>query len=207
VQLVPNELPDTRTLLDSSGLRQAVNAETFTLPAREHVFSVVIGETGRPTAVVLRDSSLPSQTATALRLAVIGHLRTQPPGDVWGVRVAVTVGPAPSVRIEQAEMCRPTLDLGSLATFRQSRYQISRESARAGMRNARNFRFAVAIDREGAVTGVSILQSFGSLRRDEIATEEIENWRFRPLRIDGVAAAAVIIVDDLELMSLIGGRR
>jgi TonB family protein len=207
VERTPRSLPPLSSLLDSVRLWQQVSGQTFAARPRDVVVSLLIGESGRPVAASITDSSASPAVVEDVRTAVLTGARRQPPGDVWGVRVIVTIGATPRIRLDYAELCPPTIDPASLITRPDSRYRVTREQARSIMRRASDFEMSVAIDRDGNVENVSILRSFGGLQANEIAIEEVMKWKFRPLRIDNVAAAAVLKIDQLRLIGLIGLRR
>lgn len=203
-RMVPSELPTLVALFDAPALRRDLSAATFTATAREYLVSVVIAEAGRPSAIAFQDTTAPREVVSAVRTSILTHMRPQPPGEIWGVRVLIAAGPSPTVELRQAALCPPQLRLESLNSFRQSRYGISRAQARNLLRRQSTLRVALAIDHDGNVTDVSILRGLGGRSSEEIAEEEIRLWKFRPLTVDGIPVSTTLRIDDIDLIGLIG---
>ncbi len=169
-------------------LSQVVEAEAMitqlaghTPDIEEALFAIRFEPDGTPAPTVPLGSAFSLAVADSQAEMITAHVKPQPPGPVWGVRLRITSTPLPRVLLERSVFCPPRLEQSSVRLPFVANGTPD-ELERLGRMELP--RAQVLVSRDGRVTEVRILQSSGSSATDQAYRNALHNWRFGPAMLD-----------------------
>jgi hypothetical protein len=197
----PARLPEVRMLVDSAALvRDLAALAAAARDSRGTVVSLAFDSLGALVSRHVVESSLAPGETDAVATAVAQHAREQPSGPAWGVRLRVTPGPTPALRVGRRVVCPPApvevrrVARGALmpslapAVYERPPAPIS-GGWMGGAPYHRPVRMRALVDAAGRVVDVRLLNSSGMKATDEAIALSAYGREFLPALEDGRAAA------------------
>ncbi len=174
-------LPKTGEFLDSAGFAAVVRAQAAGNAGRL-VLSIAVDSAGRIASVRTLEAKVSMTVAAALADTLSAYARPQAtwPRGRWWLRLAIDVGPEPTLRTERAQLSSPSL-IGRPSLDPQVVAAVVRGQAASSF----DISYQVLVAEDGSVLrvepGPSLVPALiDQLRRDAATT------RYRPGKVDGV---------------------
>lgn len=165
IAAVPLVLPAVESLLDTATMPIYLAQGGLVDASGSTLFSIKFDSSGRPTRARAIESTLTDQARDNLQLAVATALQSQPPGDDWGVRVRIDLGPAVLYRVGRGEVCAPAPIevLGDRATLEPAHLD-----DRVIDKRVQVIRFNVLVGADGTVLDAKLI---GSMENSALADD------------------------------------
>jgi TonB family protein len=176
----PSELPPLATVFDAAagfGALAALSPEI----GGQAVISVSFGPDGAAGEARVLATDLPDSTARVVLTTVAGALRDLHDPGLPGLRLRVTVGGPPAVRLEVASYCEPEPGPGARGVERVTVYSTSPPPS---VIHPPRIRFLVRAD--GSVEDVRVEVGSGQDELDRSVVERTRQQRFKPALLDGI---------------------
>jgi TonB family protein len=177
----PRQLPTLSQLADSAALATAVSEFAARYPVRDGaifgLYSIAFNAEGAVERVKDLDYMMPQGLSNEFQSLLRRHLRAQPPGRSFSVRVRIEPAGNPVFRVGRSEICEP---------FSNTRFTLTAPSLASG-RRATPIRLRAMVDADGNVGDVQILRGSGSDELDRWVQDSLRRRRFQPGLVDGVA--------------------
>lgn len=178
----PKRLPSVSALVDSASLM----TELAAIDAPDGMlFSLAF----------LEGDSLPLvrplyETASTAAEILVRWIRPQKPSKLWGIRVRVAQGAAPSLRLERAMYCPPVPIPNSRPQTTTIIVQPEPTDRPPNPNGRRTIGFEARISEEGLPISVIITKSSGLRDLDDQIAQGWQQTRFRPALLDGLPVEA-----------------
>lgn len=156
---------------------------------------LVFGVSGRAATLRVLESDLPEAGTQEIWRGALASVRNQSPAPPWGVRIQIAASANPTFTLGRVSACPADLDIISLQGPRRESRIANRPLVRSAFTGLGVFRVTLGINAEGRVRNVTLLEGSGDAFRDQIILEEMQHWRFRPLRIEGIGIATEVDYD------------
>ena len=162
------------------------------------LFSLQFDNQGRVVAFHAIESTLAPDRKTTIEQLTLNHVRVQPAGDPWSVRLKVTSDSTTRLQVGRSELCPAVvngmLDLstGTSTISSSSRGGRGRSGASAptGSASVAMPQFSVLVDTTGHVLDLRMTQSSGQNDLDQRAESGLREKGFRPTLLDGAPIIA-----------------
>ena len=188
----PRELPAAAALVDSAGLVNAA-ADAWRhagRPVGDVVFSLRYDPHGLNVRRQVIEHRVSRVLADSLQALAYAHRRTTPPTDrEWGVRLRMTLGEQPALKVERSVVCPPALrdpGMGPFSAAANRGWGDVRDSSPApSVASAGTVWLHVSLDAAGNVIGVRVERA-GVLRgSDAHLLAAVRTLDFAPATEDG----------------------
>lgn len=181
----PEVLPELAQVVEAEAMITQLAGNTPDL--EEALFAIRFEPDGTPAATVPLESAFSLTVAESQARIIMAHVKPQPPGPVWGVRLRITSTPLPTVLLERSVFCLPRPDQSTL------RIPFTASGAAEELEELRRPEpplVRVLVDRDGRVAEVRILRSSGSETVDRTFADGLRTARFRAALLDDTPVPA-----------------
>jgi TonB-like protein len=176
----PRKLPAAGALLDSA--RAVAELDTLPLPSDGLVLSLLYDE--EDSLPQARPLTTDSATARAARIVARAALPQRPNG-IWAVRVQMSGGSGPALKIQRSTYCPPVL-AGVPARNRRVVVDLRDSDRRVPSGTLIKVIAEAEILEDGSVGEVRIVRSSEMVSLDEEIVRDIRLRRFLPALLDGI---------------------
>jgi TonB family protein len=181
----PEALPELAQVLDAEAMITQLASRTPDL--EEALFAIRYEPDGTPAPTVPLESAFSLAVAQSQAEIVTAHVKRQPPGPVWGVRLRITSTPLPTVLLERSVFCPPRQEQSEL----KLPFTVTGDPDEPqGPGRTEPARMLVLVDRDGRVAEVRVLRTSGSYTFDRAFEESLRTARFRPALLDDTPVPA-----------------
>lgn len=187
IAALPTVLPRVESLLDTITMPIYVAQGGIAGATGSALFSIKFDSTGTPKRAKVIETTLTEQASDILQMAVASAIQPQPPGDDWGVRVRIDVGPSVRYRIGRSEVCDPVPIVRSHAPSAPP--PPGDIGDRTVSKRVQEVRFNVLIGADGAVLAAKLVAPLDNPEVEELLQKGIMSEQWRPGLDDRIPVA------------------
>lgn len=189
----PTRFPPVETIVDTAAVLHMLRRDPI-----DAVLTAGFSEAGTLTHLALLGGEGAVDTIGPAVRILRPHIRPQPAGERWAVRVHLQSEPAPAIRLERATYCPPTrMSLASDSSLPPLQIQLT--PGQPVPTGRLHTSVELTLLRDGTVERIEMVHSSGIPDFDEYLLRVIRGWRYFPALVDGVPVASWVRTDGKRL--------